>query len=65
MFLLENLDNLTLELIEFLLEQGADPALRGWMGLNAIDKARQRADAEKNEVLALLNKKRKQKFAVD
>jgi len=34
------------ELIEYLLDMGADPLLRGWMGLNAIDKAKKRTDAE-------------------
>lgn len=51
-------DSASAELIEYLLEQGANPALRGWMGLNAIDKANQRSDAEKKEVLELLNEKR-------
>lgn len=51
-------DSASAELIEYLLDMGADPNLRGWMGLNAIDKAKQRTDAEKKEVLALLEQKR-------
>lgn len=30
------------EMIEVLLEAGADPTIRGWMGLNALDRARSR-----------------------
>lgn len=52
-------DSASAELIEYLLDIGADdPTLRGWMGLNAIDKAKQRTDAERKEVLALLLQKR-------
>ncbi|HEY9031589.1 MAG TPA: ankyrin repeat domain-containing protein [Kangiella sp.] len=50
-------DSASAELIKYLLDMGADPTLRGWMGLNAIDKAKQRTDAEKKEVLALLGQK--------
>ena len=51
-------DSASTELIEYLLGQGADPTMRGWMGLNAIDKANQRTDADKKEVLELLSEKR-------
>lgn len=43
------------ELIEYLLQKGADPTKRGWMKLNAIDRAKQRTDKEKKEILELLN----------
>ena len=43
------------ELIEYLLEKGADPTKRGWMQLNAIDRAKSRRDSERYEVLKLLS----------
>ena len=33
------------EMIEVLLEAGADPTIRGWMNLNALDRARSRVRA--------------------
>ena len=33
----------TFEIIEVLLEAGADPTIRGWMNLNALDRARSRS----------------------
>jgi len=50
-------DTASAELVEFLLVHGADPTLRGWMGLNAIDKAKQRSDGEKDEIIKLLRDK--------
>lgn len=44
------------ELIAFLLEQGADPHCKGWMGLSALDKAEQRQDKARDEVLNLLKR---------
>jgi ankyrin repeat protein len=40
------------ELVKRLLDAGADPAIRGWMSLTAVDRARKRTDGGK--VLRLL-----------
>lgn len=42
------------KMAEFLLGHGADPGIRGWMQLNAIDKAKQRKRAEGKRVYELL-----------
>jgi ankyrin repeat protein len=42
------------EAVEFLLRAGADPAIRGWMGITAIGKAEGRGDEKGRQILALL-----------
>jgi ankyrin repeat protein len=37
------------KMVEFLLKAGADPFIRGWMHLNAIDVAEQRVETENSE----------------
>ena len=42
------------EMVKLLLDAGADPTIRGWMQLNAIDRARQRKDADARKIVRLL-----------
>jgi ankyrin repeat protein len=42
------------KMAEFLLKHGADPSIRGWMQLNALDKAKPRRKAEGKRVYELL-----------
>jgi ankyrin repeat protein len=42
------------KMAEFLLRHGADPSIRGWMQLNAIDRAKRRKKAEGKRVSELL-----------
>ena len=49
-----NAGKCSFEMVQKLLEAGADPTIRGWMQLNAIDRAAQRHDADANKVLTLL-----------
>jgi hypothetical protein len=42
------------EMAKLLLRHGADPGIRGWMQLNAIDRAKQRKRAEGKRVYELL-----------
>ena len=44
----------TYEMAKVLIDAGADPTIRGWMQLNAIDRARERRDANARKVLRLL-----------
>jgi ankyrin repeat protein len=41
------------EAVEFLLRAGADPTIRGWMGITAIGKAEGRDDEKGRQILAL------------
>lgn len=42
------------DMAKVLIDAGADPTIRGWMQMNAIDRARQRKDANARKVLRLL-----------
>src|SRR5688572_28658565 len=42
------------EMAKVLIDAGADPTIRGWMQMNAIDRAREREDANARKVLRLL-----------
>ena len=44
----------TYEMAKVLIDAGADPTIRGWMQMNAIDRARERKDANARKVLRLL-----------
>jgi ankyrin repeat protein len=42
------------EMARQLTEAGADPTIRGWMQLNALDRARMRKDADARKILRVL-----------
>ena len=44
----------TYEMVRVLTDAGADPTIRGWMQMNALDRARERKDANARKVLKLL-----------
>src|SRR3954466_9186203 len=44
----------TYEMVKVLIDAGADPTIRGWMQMNAIDRAREREDANARKILRLL-----------
>ncbi len=44
----------SLNMADFLLKHGADPSIRGWMQLNALDRAKRRKKAEGKRVYELL-----------
>lgn len=44
----------SLEMVKCLIDAGADPTIRGWMQLNAIDRAKERHDAHATRILRLL-----------
>jgi ankyrin repeat protein len=44
----------TYEMAKVLIDAGADPTIRGWMQMNAIDRAREREDANARKILRLL-----------
>jgi ankyrin repeat protein len=46
----------SLKMAEFLLSAGADPTIRGWMQLNALDRAKDRKNGDGPEVYQLLLK---------
>lgn len=48
--------NCSYAMAELLVSAGADPAIHGWMGLSALDKARARKSAEGRRVYQLLVK---------
>ena len=50
-------DSCSPEVASLLIGAGADPTIRGWMGLNAIDRAARRTDEAGSVVLALLEKR--------
>jgi hypothetical protein len=39
---------------KLLIDAGADPTIRGWMQMNALDRARQRKDANARKIIRLL-----------
>ncbi len=44
----------TYEMAKVLIDAGADPTIRGWMQMNALDRARDRKDANARKILQLL-----------
>lgn len=48
------------EMVELLLEHGADPDIRGWVGLTARMRARRRGDDDGRRIAALIDKYRPQ-----
>jgi ankyrin repeat protein len=46
----------SLKMAELLLEHGADPSIRGWMQLNALDRAEDRKDKEGEIIYSLCKK---------
>ena len=46
----------SLKMAKRLIEAGADPTIRGWMQLNAIDRAARRTDPQAKKVQTLLRK---------
>jgi ankyrin repeat protein len=46
----------SLKMAEFLLSAGADPTIRGWMQLNALDRAKDRKHGDGTEVYQVLLK---------
>jgi ankyrin repeat protein len=56
----EIVETASVELIQMLLNAGADPLIPGWMGLSAIDKAKEREEnalsTEARQILRLLKK---------
>jgi ankyrin repeat protein len=59
----DNARECTFEMAKILIEAGADPTIRGWMNLNALDRARERKDANARKIIRLLEEaaKRRQK----
>ena len=45
----------TYEIASLLIEAGANPSIRGWMNMNAIDRAAERSDVDAVRVRSLLN----------
>ena len=50
----DNSGDCTYEMANLLIDAGADPTIRGWMQLNALDRARNRNDANARKILRLL-----------
>jgi ankyrin repeat protein len=44
----------TYEMAKILVDAGADPTIRGWMQMHALDRARDRTDAEAGRIIRLL-----------
>jgi ankyrin repeat protein len=44
----------TYEMAKMLIDAGADPTIRGWMQMNALDRARERKDANARKIVRLL-----------
>jgi ankyrin repeat protein len=44
----------TYEMARLLVDAGADPTIRGWMQMNALDHARRRKDANARKIIRLL-----------
>jgi ankyrin repeat protein len=49
-------ENGSAEIVELLLNAGADPLIPGWMGMTPLDKARQRKRPEGQRITAMLEK---------
>ncbi|MCX5659287.1 MAG: ankyrin repeat domain-containing protein [Planctomycetota bacterium] len=52
--LTQGADQCSCAIVQRLLDAGANPTLRGWMQLSAIDRAEQRMDGERKKILRLL-----------
>lgn len=50
----DNVRECTYEMAKVLINAGADPTLRGWMQMNALDRARERKDANARKIVRLL-----------
>jgi ankyrin repeat protein len=50
----DNVRECTYEMAKVLIDAGADPTIRSWMQMNAVDRARQRNDASARKILRLL-----------
>ena len=50
----DNAGGCTYEMAKVLIDAGADPTIRGWMQLNAIDRARRRQGPNARRILQLL-----------
>ncbi len=50
----DNVGECTFEMAKALIDAGADPTIRGWMQMNALDRARQRKDANARKIIRLL-----------
>lgn len=50
----DNIGHCTYEMAKLLIDAGADPTIRGWMRLNAIDRAGSRKDTNAREIVKLL-----------
>jgi ankyrin repeat protein len=50
----DNVDQMSFEMARQLMDAGADPTIRGWMQLSALDRAADRTDTEGKKVLKLL-----------
>lgn len=46
----------TYEMAKVLIDAGADPTIRGWMQMSALDRARERKDANARKIIHLLEK---------
>ena len=49
-----SIEECSYQMAKFLIDAGADPRLPGWMGLNAIDRAKRRSGKEAKALLVLL-----------
>ena len=47
-------DDASLDMVEILVQAGSNPKIRGWMQLNALDRANQRTDKEGPKIFLLL-----------
>jgi ankyrin repeat protein len=52
--LADNAGTCSFEMAKYLIDAGADPTIRGWMQLNAIDRAADRTDPDADRVRLLL-----------
>jgi ankyrin repeat protein len=50
----DNARECTYEMAKILIDAGADPTIRGWMQLNALDRVRERKNASTCEIVRLL-----------
>ena len=57
----DNARECTYEMAKVLLDAGADPTIRGWMQMNALDLARQRKDPDAHKIIRLLEEAAKRR----
>lgn len=53
----DNILNCSLEMVSCLIAAGADPTIRGWMQLNANDRAKARKDSAGKKILQIIEKR--------